>query len=372
MAVAISEWRALAVDKVDENKFLEYTVTRNEVWSSLPVETLQLPIKDSSQVAVLSWRWDGEEERHGSLNAFCAVRQAKALGIKHLFIDIISIDQSLDSDALLERVKAFSTFYKTIPVIAAYDTRDEFFRSTMQRPWILSEVRAFRCNPTRIIYAGHNGQGANFGFGTRSRLLEEKSDYWFGDMLLRIWSGGCTHTILGVLCDQVGMHTISDFKFVIPSLANILAPAFEKMSRNDYLLTAALLCQCYHIDRETNTATEAHPHIISELPFDRYKFTDIPSESYKDEDKEISLDGNKIAVWRHAYNDHIEIHRTVLLPGPNAEQLIFTALGLSEADYASYVANRERRRASLVPETHKLVPKVEILPDLEIPRLEDL
>lgn len=367
MAAVISEWRALVVDKVDENKFLEFTATREEVWSNLAVETVRLPIDDHSQVAVLSWRWDGEKRGHRSLNAFCAISRARTLGIKYLFIDTISIDQSLSSDALLERVMEFSNFYKTIPVIAAYDTRDEFFRSTMQRPWILSEVRSFRSNPTRIIYAGHNDQGAADGYGSESTLLGETSKCWFGDLLLRIWSGGFTHTILGVLCGQIGMHTISDLKFVIPSLANVLAPAFEKMSRNDYLLTAALLCQSHHVDRERNTATEAHPHIISELQFDRYKLSDIPSKSYKDEDKEISLDGTKIAVFKHAYNDRMEIHRIALLPEPNAEQLIFKALGLSEADYVIYVDDSEHRRAALTPETHELAPEVEVLPDLDIP-----
>lgn len=54
------------------------------------------------------------------------------------------------------KVKVFSQQYKTISVIAASDTVSEHLRTTMMRPWIVSEVRLFHQNPTRAIYAGHN------------------------------------------------------------------------------------------------------------------------------------------------------------------------------------------------------------------------
>ena len=46
---------------------------------------------------------------------------AKKVEVQYLFVDIISIDQQLKSDALIEQVMEFSTLYTSIPVIVAYD-----------------------------------------------------------------------------------------------------------------------------------------------------------------------------------------------------------------------------------------------------------
>jgi hypothetical protein len=126
------------------------------------------------------------------------------MGIRHLFIDFISIDQKLRGDDLLKQVVAFSTLFKTVPVIAAYDKSGDDFRKTMRRPWILSEARSFRGNPNRIVYVSHCDQGAKRdpSFATTytgNALLGEFSLFEFGDMLERIWKSSFTQTILSVL-----------------------------------------------------------------------------------------------------------------------------------------------------------------------------
>jgi hypothetical protein len=135
-----------------------------------------------------------------SRNLLCALRHAKQSGVQFLFIDVISIDQRLDGNKLLEQVVAFSTLYRTIPVIAAYDKMGEFFMRTMRRPWILYEARAVLTNPTKIVHVGHYNQGAKEAFG-------------FEHMLKRIWNSSFTPTVIGVLCGTIKMQSVSDFKF---------------------------------------------------------------------------------------------------------------------------------------------------------------
>jgi hypothetical protein len=152
MAAAAPKWPAVIVDEVDEENILRCTA------QYLPIRIVLA--SDLSQIAVLSWRWDGHHEVWGSHNVVSAIRQAKKMGIKYLFIDAISIDQTLRGDKLLQQIVAFSALYKTIPVIAAYDKLGDEFRKTVRRPWILHEARAFKYNPTKIVYVGHNDQGA--------------------------------------------------------------------------------------------------------------------------------------------------------------------------------------------------------------------
>ncbi|KAL8381933.1 hypothetical protein RB595_005947 [Gaeumannomyces hyphopodioides] len=167
----VSEFLALVVDEVNEKGLFHGVgagcVGRATANSRLPVRLVKLPVDDGSKVAVLSWRWDGDLEVHGSKNIASAIHQAKKMGIRYLFVDIVSIDQCLPGDALMEQVVAFSSLYKTIPVIAAYDKDGEDFERAIYRPWVFNEVRLFRYNPTKIVYVGHNDQGTAYRHGRR-------------------------------------------------------------------------------------------------------------------------------------------------------------------------------------------------------------
>jgi len=241
--MSFNEWQALVVNEVDENIFLPGSKNGKFKTKDLPVQTVKLPVDDLSTIAVLSWRWDGEHELQGSRNAFCAVQQTKKLGIKYLFIDVISIDQRLSGDDLLRHVVAFSQLYKTIPVIAAYDIVRGDLEITVYRPWIISEAKSFRYNPTRIIYVGHQNAGH-----TDIMAPKKTSASYFEGALKDIWGRGFAESILGIHGGTFDITSISDLKFIIPSWARVFEVAYEqmsrgKMSRNDYLLTAAICCQ---------------------------------------------------------------------------------------------------------------------------------
>jgi hypothetical protein len=110
---SISEWVGLVVSRVHENDLLP--AARGEImWRALPVQLVRFPVDDLSSIAILSWRWDFDEQTKYSRNLLCAIRRhAKQSGVQFLFIDVISIDQSLDENKLLEQVVAFSTLYRT-------------------------------------------------------------------------------------------------------------------------------------------------------------------------------------------------------------------------------------------------------------------
>ncbi|KAI3571039.1 hypothetical protein IWW34DRAFT_812046 [Fusarium oxysporum f. sp. albedinis] len=293
-----------------------------------PVQKIKLPVDNLSDIAIVSWRWDSKDGIWGSRNIFHVIRQARRIGIRYLLIDCISVNQSLSENELLTEVVAFSTLYKTIPVIAAYDTVDDFgrltplhFRYTLSRPWIFNELRTIRYNPKRVLYVGHNHQGTRLSRNGGNQPLGEASNYLFGYELPKIWRGGFTNVILSVLCGKVGMTSISDFKFIIPTFARILNLAHDKMTQNDYLLTAAILCQTHRIDRDINNR---YLNDIRDVEFQRYTFCDARGTS---------------------------IH------------LIFTALGLTDSDFQEYLTHEEIRLASLFINDNVPLPRVEILPN---------
>ena len=128
----------------------------------------------------------------------------------------------------------FSTLFKTILVITAYEKIGEDFSKIMRHPWIVSEVLSFERNSSQIVYVGHNNQGAKLT-GDHTEWL-----YW---MLSQIWETGFTQTILDVLCHDIQIYAISDFKPTLPVHIRALTAAYKQMTRHDYLLTAVILSQ---------------------------------------------------------------------------------------------------------------------------------
>ncbi|CAN9189147.1 unnamed protein product [Alternaria alternata] len=162
MTQAVSEWLALDVKDIDEKKLLPDVIGKDGVQPHLPTQMVKIPFDNPDQVAVVSWRWDGDLQTKGSRNIVSVVRVAKQRDIRYLFIDIISIDQKLSPSDLIAQVAAFSALYTKTTVLAAYDLEEQKVSGMMYtvfRPWILNEMRLFRQNPGRIIYAGHCDQG---------------------------------------------------------------------------------------------------------------------------------------------------------------------------------------------------------------------
>ncbi|CAN9150409.1 unnamed protein product [Alternaria alternata] len=162
MTQAVSEWLALDVKDIDEKKLLPDVIGKDGVQPHLPTQMVKIPFDNPDQVAVVSWRWDGDLQTKGSRNIASVIRVAKQRGIRYLFIDIISINQKLPPSDLIVQVAAFSTLYTKTTVLAAYDLKEKRVSDmifTVFRPWILNEMRLFRQNPGRIVYAGHSHQG---------------------------------------------------------------------------------------------------------------------------------------------------------------------------------------------------------------------
>jgi hypothetical protein len=163
MTEAVSEWLALAVEEVDEKKLLPSVIGKDGIRPHLPTQMVKMPFNDPDQVAVVSWRWDGDLQTRGSRNIASVLHCAKQRGIRYLFIDVIAIDQDLPASDLIKHVAAFSILYTKTTVLAAYDTNEiglHAMRYNVLRPWVLNEVQLFRQNPGRIVYVGHGNQGS--------------------------------------------------------------------------------------------------------------------------------------------------------------------------------------------------------------------
>jgi hypothetical protein len=340
MTKAVSEWLALDVRDIDEKKLLPGFLGKDGMKTHLPTQIVQIPFDDPDQVAVVSWRWDGDLQTKGSRNVASVVNVAKQRGIRYLFIDIISIDQTLPIDDLIEQVVAFSTLYTKITILATYDMYGEDRRHQ---------------NSGTIIYVGHARQGCTelggiVDDGLQVRLAASRvsvKDSYFGYLLDIIWRTSFIESIIGVLLEDVGMSSILDFKYIIHAYSHILSVAYEQMERNDYLLTTAILCHTHgeHDLAEKGVQTKRN---IEKLRYCRYRFTPVSSvssgvwEYYK-----ISLDGTTVALWRIGrHHQRVNTHELDQLPGTN--RVIFAALGLTGSEYEDFVGAEEARLACLL------------------------
>ena len=140
------EYPAIAIDEVSLTD-----LRGGALADKLPKRPIRLPIEESFEIAILSWRWDHDAERR-SQNLAAAIKHARAVGIRYLFANIISLDQTLDPRSLTLQILEFSALYKSILVIIAYDEVQKNFDQTLFRPWIYSKIRSFLLSPTKITY----------------------------------------------------------------------------------------------------------------------------------------------------------------------------------------------------------------------------
>lgn len=320
-------WLALNVDHV-EAEFLMYANTIEQ----LPVEYVKTSFNDLSKVAVVSWRRDGTRALP-SRNLACAVLQAKKMHIRHLFIDVISIDQTLQGIYLIQQVMAFSVLYKIIPVIVAYDELEEDFELTTMRPWIFYEMRCFLYNRSRVFYVGWNNKGAKpvtqSPAGGR-KIRKSFLNYEFGRHFVHARSTTFAPTIIGVLVGMIGMYSIADFRFLMPEFAQTLTLAYKQMSRNDYLLTAVILSK-------PSPDTPVHDsENIASLAYERYKFRSKPSAGDNTFNYTIIFGGAAVANWRICRDKGTGKSRFHLIVFPRAQPTIFAALGQEREPYVKY------------------------------------
>lgn len=267
--------------------------------------------------AIASWRWDVTGPEQFSMNVAAAVCAAIQQGYSHLLLDLVSIDQR--SGTLAQDVQLFGRYYCTLPVIAAYDIAGEVnWLMTMRRPWIFSEVRATHENEHPITYASHQtGQGGESSFGC-------------AHMLDRVLHTSYTSTLLLLLFGYVGMTDLADLKYIIPGHLMIAEACHRSMSRNDYLLTLAILGHAFEDDFGFNVLSD-EARMDLRLPcFERYRLTRIGGSDRAYKYYAITLDGVRVATyWGRTKLDRMTMAPTYvrnLEPEANAGGLLHDML----------------------------------------------
>ena len=215
------------------------------------------PSKHTSTIAVVSWRWDGTGRMIGSHNVFCAIYQARKLGIEYLFIDVISIDQRLSGEDLLHQVVNFSIFYRTVQVIAVYDKLGINLLQTFQRLWIFGETQSYKHDQAQIAVLTHLSD---------YQTAQAMHIFVFANRVQSI-----TSSALGVMLGVHIMACIADLKYIVPIHAHLVQAAYETLRGSDYLLTVAIYCKI-GINGWIHVCTK--DTVLKDLEFDRYTFQD--------------------------------------------------------------------------------------------------
>jgi len=239
--------KALDLDQLGSDHFIDRDNGRSIRLGQLPRALLDLATQKRDEVAILSWRWDVDPVSNSSRNVYVACQEARHQGVRYLLLDKVTVNQDLSDEEMLGERLAFSRLYNEVPVIAAYDFKslDEVAPTAevhgahvalgmplsriMRRPWICYEVLLYGSNPTKVTYVGHVPD------------LGCSKDFGFHHMAETLWESSLCQTILYTLAGTVGMHNVDDFRFILPQYSALLMAAYSRMSRNDYLLTAALL-----------------------------------------------------------------------------------------------------------------------------------
>lgn len=280
--------------------------------------TKQIDLKITTEkVAILSWKWDITANNE-SRNLLLALIHSQKVGIKYLLVDLVSVNQNLNSIELMREVLAFSNLYKNLPVIAAYDWDCDNWLWTMRRPWICYEIQTYTQNPNNVTYLGHKkGQGCEDSFG-------------FKHMINRISNSTFAQTILYLLLDKVNITKDEDLKFLLPNYSKIVEAAYIKMNKNDYVLTAGILAQNDIPEKEEN-----YPYVkyrvngdqdIFHLTFSNYSFIEEGSSAHRLR-YSIMLGDMKVATW-HNYEDSVGDSRLFLEPVSNSKEIISKFLNM--------------------------------------------
>jgi hypothetical protein len=342
----ISSLRAVSIDDVSiENLQLGISDT-NTPDTELSSCLVKLPV-DSSSLAVLSWRWDGDHKGRGSKNILAAIIYAKQVGIRYLFIDVVSIDQNLQGDALIKQVMFFSTLYRTIPVLAAYTEEGSYFWHTAHRPWILTEMLLIRTSPFEVTFIDYSIDG----------LYSQQSNKTIYSIFRGLAGPGraLLDCLLSLLYRQCDMAALSDLKFLMPSYAKVLAIAYEKMSRNDYVLTAIALLQLY-VQPHTFTASLRRRGSFP-LSYDQYEVRPERKDSLSQAERTqyvnevrsffvLSLRGRKVIhvrVTTHQWNN-TDDKEIAIRCHTGADLAILDALDISAEETAEYLAQEDTRK----------------------------
>ena len=258
-------------------------------------------------------------------------KKKKKKHIRYLFIDVISINQTLQGIYLIQQVMAFSVLYKIIPVIVAYDELEEDFELTIMRLWIF-----VKCAVSRTIVPGLStsagtirvqnlllaplqvrGRYANRVPELRVRpvLFPRKNDFLCNYSYRR----PCRHDVLNCRLPISNARVCADVDVDI-----------QTNGRNDYLLTAVILSK-------PSPDTPVHDsENIASLAYERYTFRSKPSAGDNTFNYTIIFGGAAVANWRICRDKGTGKSHFHLIVFPRAQSAIFTVLGQEREPYVKY------------------------------------
>jgi|GEM_PF-6099756 len=312
----------------------------------LPQCRVAAPNSLTDDAAVLSWRWDRSNETGRSINLGLALKYCREHGIRFLFVDVISIDQTLPKSLLLSDVLQLQDLFRAIPVIAAYDeqaVRPSDLGNTLQRPWILSELRVACQNPTRVTYIGYRYESG------QTRSLS------FANELSVIRSTGYADCILDILHGKVRMTDEGDLAVILSEYSDILSACHRTLSRGDYLLATFLLTAMHEKSQVVEDGQTEHNHgfrtSYGVLQFDRMglqRFTLGPYTGHVrpyESARTLQFDGAPVAIWRSIMTSSFD--RNWLEVFPAAASCIMGAIGVPQEGRETYETRHTNRTAFL-------------------------
>lgn len=254
--------------------------------SQLPTVELDRGALQPDGVGIVSWRWDLGQSGDRSLNlaaAICAAQQARQ---RYLLFDLVSVAQDQSNNKLIEDIANLGELFSRLPVFAAYDEEGVLdWLATMRRPWLFSEARAFHSNDHKITYASHQRQQGG------------ESSFGFRHMLNRVWTTNYTSTVLLLLAGRTGIGELGDLAYIIPHHRDLLASTCRDLARNDFLLTAAILCQAFYDDGRFHVGNNDASLDLVGMPFNRYALSRTTGPDHAYDYYDVLLDGKKVATY---------------------------------------------------------------------------
>lgn len=205
----------------------------------IPRTRVNIHTVDTQRCRILSYRWDFSSS-NCSKNILVAIEYCIKKKLDYLFLDVVSVDQSLPRDQLIQRVAGLKSLYSTMPVIAAYDNEtDDYLVHTIRRPWITSEVLAYAQNPLGVEYLSFMQQQ---GCGRIETITGTPyiTDT-FDDLLKSSISAGLANSAMLLLSGVTKNFNVSDFGLICPPLADVVDSDLIGLSEGDRLLLIAML-----------------------------------------------------------------------------------------------------------------------------------
>ena len=322
--------------------------------SSLPRRNVKR--SDFNRAAVLSWRWDRDVFNGRSRNIALALHYAMQNHIEFLFLDLVTVDQTLKPEELLNKVAALSGLYRELPVIVAGDRPDvpkEEWDRTFRRPWLLHETRSYALNAAGITYLGYRDT-------TSSDAPED-----FGEEVERVRRSGFAIYVFYVLWGYIGMQDPGDFRYILRPFFSLFTYLNERMYRDDYLFSVFLICAIHEptqmVESESGEFDNGYRINFGDMrletrSFVRFSIGDSEPSRFYETKRTISLDGYPVAEWRKKMTSSFDRNWIKVLP--DADRLIFDVMNLPKHIREAYKATEKERLACLFLDRNAAMPDV--------------